>query len=108
MADNFPIAPPPGRKEAEGGLLQRFELLLEFYRSVLPALISRISEREESVRLEIFATLSILLHQTLVFGRASRSNEDDGFSRLSPATLKRKREEEENEDARMEEPFDES
>lgn len=60
-----------------------------------PVLISRISEREESVRLEVFSTLSILLRQTLVFGKTASSDEDEDWGRMTPGTLKRKREAEE-------------
>ena len=60
-------------------------------------LISRISEREESVRLEVFATMSLLLRQTLVFGKRASSEEDEDWGRMTPGTLKRKREADEEE-----------
>ncbi|MBW0523374.1 hypothetical protein O181_063089 [Austropuccinia psidii MF-1] len=45
----------------------RFELFQEFYQSVSPVLISRFDEREESVKLEIWATFTLLLKQTKIF-----------------------------------------
>lgn len=42
----------------------RFEMLNEFYQSVSPVLISRFDEREESVKLEVWATFILLLKQT--------------------------------------------
>jgi len=77
--------------------VQRSELLLDFFRTVSPVLISRISEREESVRLEVFATLSLLLRQTLVFGKTASADEEEDYGRMTPGTLKRKREADEEE-----------
>lgn len=59
---------------------------------------SRLSEREESVRLEIFSSISTLLHQTDVFVKAEKKvfNAAELKAQLggmSPASLKRKREE---------------
>ncbi|OCF45173.1 tip120-family protein [Kwoniella heveanensis CBS 569] len=42
----------------------RNELLAEFYSTAAPVLISRFSEREESVRLEVLAAFEVLLKQT--------------------------------------------
>jgi cullin-associated NEDD8-dissociated protein 1 len=42
----------------------RNELLTDYYKMAAPILISRLNEREESVRLEILAALQILLRQT--------------------------------------------
>jgi cullin-associated NEDD8-dissociated protein 1 len=66
----------------------RPELLSSFYKTISPVLISRFSEREEIVRLEIWQTYTKLLHLTKVFG-------GEGFSTRegeeSPTSLKRKR-----------------
>ncbi|KAK4683892.1 hypothetical protein P7C73_g6321, partial [Tremellales sp. Uapishka_1] len=43
----------------------RNELILDFYRSLAPVLISRFNEREESVRLEVLAAFEVLLKQTV-------------------------------------------
>ncbi|EGG09774.1 uncharacterized protein MELLADRAFT_42468 [Melampsora larici-populina 98AG31] len=45
-------------------IVTRFELLQEFYKSISPVLISRFNEREESVKLEVWATYTQLLKQT--------------------------------------------
>jgi cullin-associated NEDD8-dissociated protein 1 len=42
----------------------RNELLTDYYKMAAPILVSRLSEREESVRLEILAALQVLLRQT--------------------------------------------
>lgn len=70
-------------------------MLPDLFRDVLPFLVSRISEREESVRLEVFATVSTLLQQTAILNDGISFNipvkdilEDGG---MSPGTLKRKR-----------------
>uniref|UniRef100_A0A672G9E0 Cullin-associated and neddylation-dissociated 2 (putative) n=1 Tax=Salarias fasciatus TaxID=181472 RepID=A0A672G9E0_SALFA len=42
----------------------RRDLLLSFYSSVCPALLSRFREREENVRADVFAAFSALLRQT--------------------------------------------
>ncbi len=46
----------------------RPELLPQWYSSVAPLLTSRLSEREESVRLEVFAAWEVLLRQAVVYG----------------------------------------
>lgn len=66
----------------------RPELLGTLYKSVSPVLISRFGDREESVRLEVWATYVLLLTQTSVYG--DKVNELDG----STVGGKRKREEE--------------
>ncbi|KAF8588484.1 TIP120-domain-containing protein [Ramaria rubella] len=66
----------------------RPELLGTLYKSVSPVLISRFGDREESVRLEIWATYVLLLTQTGVYGGQAKENEG------SPIGGKRKREEE--------------
>ena len=42
----------------------RPDLLSDLYEKVSPVLISRFKEREQSVRLDVFATYSCLLKQT--------------------------------------------
>lgn len=44
----------------------RPDLILEFYRIAAPVLVTRFSEREESVRLEVLAAFETLLKQTIV------------------------------------------
>ncbi|KIJ45062.1 hypothetical protein M422DRAFT_167119 [Sphaerobolus stellatus SS14] len=66
----------------------RPELLGALYKSVSPVLISRFGDREESVRLEVWATYSLLVTQTGVYG--GNIKEVDA----SPIVGKRKREEE--------------
>ncbi|KAJ7596512.1 armadillo-type protein [Mycena floridula] len=46
----------------------RPELLSSLYKDVSPVLISRFGDREETVRLEIWATYVVLLNQTGVYG----------------------------------------
>ena len=46
----------------------RPELLVPIYKEVSPVLISRFGDREETVRLEVWATYVILLNQTSVYG----------------------------------------
>lgn len=53
----------------------RPELLITIYKDVSPVLISRFGDREETVRLEIWATYSILLNQTAVYGGGSSKDE---------------------------------
>lgn len=45
----------------------RPELLVALYKDVSPVLISRFGDREETVRLEVWATYGILLNQTKVY-----------------------------------------
>lgn len=52
-------------------------------------LISRFGDREETVRLEIWSTYSLLLHQTGIYGKVPQSREAEGL-----IGTKRKREEE--------------
>jgi cullin-associated NEDD8-dissociated protein 1 len=42
----------------------RNDLLVDFYKTALPTLIARFAEREESVRLEVLASVETLLKQT--------------------------------------------
>lgn len=46
----------------------RPELLGSIYKEVSPVLISRFGDREETVRLEVWATYVVLLNQTAVYG----------------------------------------
>eukprot|EP01103_Thecamoeba_quadrilineata_P012984 TRINITY_DN3476_c0_g1_i1.p1 TRINITY_DN3476_c0_g1~~TRINITY_DN3476_c0_g1_i1.p1 ORF type:complete len:1239 (+),score=374.55 TRINITY_DN3476_c0_g1_i1:53-3718(+) len=52
----------------------RPELLEELYRSVVPVLLTRFREREENVKLEIFATLRDLLRQTVANKKLSNNS----------------------------------
>ncbi|KAJ3481603.1 hypothetical protein NLI96_g7546 [Meripilus lineatus] len=72
----------------------RPELLITLYREVSPVLISRFGDREEIVRVEVWATYSKLLNQTATYriGISMKDNE-------APRGIKQKR----NEDADMEE-----
>lgn len=74
----------------------RNELLAEFYRDSAPVLITRFSEREESVRLEVMATFEGLLKQTA----AAR-----GAELASGGRNKRKRSEGMDEDSATEERY---
>lgn len=75
----------------------RPELLSVLYRDVSPVLISRFGDREETVKLEVWATYRSLLNQTRVYGGLN--------SRASPGVGKRKRgsadEDDEYADAKM-------
>jgi cullin-associated NEDD8-dissociated protein 1 len=51
----------------------RNNLLVEFYQSVVPVLLARFDEREESVRLEVLAAFETLLKQTAVSRQAEQS-----------------------------------
>lgn len=66
----------------------RPELLGTLYKSVSPVLISRFGDREENVRFEIWATYSLLITQTGVYGGQVKDTDP------SPLVGKRKREEE--------------
>lgn len=76
-------------------LATRSELLAEFYKSVAPLLISRLNEREESVRLEIFAALEVLIKQTGVYKMQAKGGAGDATGGPlileTPMGLKRKR-----------------
>ncbi len=52
----------------------RPELLATIYKDVSPVLISRFGDREETVRLEVWATYVILLDQTAVYGGTPQTN----------------------------------
>ena len=64
----------------------RPDFLVTIYRSVAPILIMRFSEREESVRLDVWATYSLLLQQTSLYGSTPQFKDAD-----STAGSKRKR-----------------
>ncbi|EIN13285.1 ARM repeat-containing protein [Punctularia strigosozonata HHB-11173 SS5] len=53
----------------------RPDLLAALYKEVSPVLISRFGDREETVRLEVWATYNTLLHQTRVFGGVQPSKD---------------------------------
>ncbi|KAK2459779.1 hypothetical protein APHAL10511_008211 [Amanita phalloides] len=52
----------------------RPELLSTIYKDVSPVLISRFGDREETVRLEVWATYVLLLEQTAVYGGIPHNN----------------------------------
>lgn len=66
----------------------RPELLVSIYKEVSPVLISRFGDREETVRLEVWATYVVLLKQTGVYGGVSQTKD-------STIVGKRKRDSEE-------------
>jgi len=70
----------------------RPELLTSLYKEVSPVLISRFGDREETVRLEVWATYVALLNQTSLYGGLQQSQEND------TAIRKRKRDSEERMD----------
>ena len=53
----------------------RPELLTTLYREVSPVLISRFGDREETVRVEVWSTYSVLLQQTRVYGSTTQQND---------------------------------
>ncbi|KZV77591.1 TIP120-domain-containing protein [Peniophora sp. CONT] len=59
----------------------RPELLVTLYKDVSPVLISRFGDREETVRLEVWATYVALLNQTRVYGGNSQVKDGVGFKR---------------------------
>lgn len=77
----------------------RLDLLSHFYRSIAPTLVSRFSEREETVKLEVWNAYSSLLKQTGVWSGGVTGTvpvaliSEDGMSSraASPMSLKRKR-----------------
>ncbi|KAH9075666.1 TIP120-domain-containing protein [Lactarius deliciosus] len=60
----------------------RPELLVPLYKDVSPVLISRFGDREETVRLEVWATYVTLLTQTRLYGAGSQSRDSVGYSLL--------------------------
>ncbi|PLW19619.1 hypothetical protein PCASD_18183 [Puccinia coronata f. sp. avenae] len=66
----------------------RFELLQELYQSVSPLLISRFEDREESVKLEVWSTFTLLLKQTKTFsGSEDHSPTENVLKRKRPTML---------------------
>lgn len=59
----------------------RPELLVSLYRDVSPVLISRFGDREETVRLEVWATYVVLLNQTRVYGVSIQGAGGVGYKR---------------------------
>ncbi|KZT68798.1 TIP120-domain-containing protein [Daedalea quercina L-15889] len=53
----------------------RPELLTTLYKDVSPVLISRFGDREETVRVEVWSTYSVLLRQTKVYGTTTQQND---------------------------------
>lgn len=74
-------------------IVTRPELLTSLYKSVSPVLISRFSDREGTVRLEVWAAYVTLLNQTSMYGGLPQSLEGD-----SAVRGKRKRDSEERMD----------
>ncbi|KAF9229840.1 TIP120-domain-containing protein [Gyrodon lividus] len=74
-------------------IVTRPELLVSLYKDVSPVLISRFGDREETVRLEIWATYAALLNQTSMYGGLSQATDGDTAVRG-----KRKRDSEERMD----------
>ncbi|KAG9310349.1 armadillo-type protein [Chiua virens] len=74
-------------------IVTRPELLVPLYKNVSPVLISRFNDREETVRLEVWASYGTLLNQTSMYGGLPQSLEGD-----SAVRGKRKRDSEERMD----------
>jgi cullin-associated NEDD8-dissociated protein 1 len=72
----------------------RPELLVSLYKEVSPVLISRFGDREETVRLEVWATYVVLLNQTGVYG---------GLSQTKDSTIVGKRKRDSDESMEVEE-----
>lgn len=64
----------------------RIELLNDWYATVAPLLTARLKEREESVRIEVFAAWETLLRQTGLYGGSRHVSAGE-----APTGLKRKR-----------------
>ncbi|KAF8303097.1 TIP120-domain-containing protein [Clavulina sp. PMI_390] len=63
----------------------RPDQLVVIYRTIAPVLVMRFGEREESVRLDVWAAYTSLLQQTLLYGSGTHSKDPEA------AGLKRKR-----------------
>ncbi|KAF8217872.1 armadillo-type protein [Mycena galopus ATCC 62051] len=59
----------------------RPELLASIYKDVSPVLISRFGDREQTVRLEAWATYVVLLNQTALYGGQPQSKDDSSLKR---------------------------
>ncbi|PWN22206.1 TIP120-domain-containing protein [Microstroma glucosiphilum] len=75
-------------KTLQAAINTRHELLATFLTRVAPVLVSRFSEREESVRLEVLQTFLALLRQIQLFVGLPQATE---VRPQSPGALKRKR-----------------
>ncbi|GEM12805.1 cullin-associated NEDD8-dissociated protein 1 [Rhodotorula toruloides] len=75
----------------------RADLLANFYSTVSPALIARFGDREETVRVEVWATYTALLKQTMVVTRphATQNSQNTNGGASPRGHLKRKRDEDE-------------
>ncbi|EGN92705.1 hypothetical protein SERLA73DRAFT_98928 [Serpula lacrymans var. lacrymans S7.3] len=60
-------------------IVTRPELLISLYKEVSPVLISRFGDREETVRLEVWATYIVLLNQTSVYGGLPQVKDSDAI-----------------------------
>ncbi|KAI6094438.1 armadillo-type protein [Pisolithus croceorrhizus] len=58
-------------------IVTRPELLAPLYKEVSPVLISRFGDREETVRLEVWATYIVLLNQTSMYGGLPQVSEGE-------------------------------
>lgn len=63
-------------KVLSGVISTRPELLSLIHKEVAPVLISRFGDREENVRLEVWAAYVALLNQTLLYGGIPRGKDD--------------------------------
>ncbi|KAH9982078.1 TIP120-domain-containing protein [Lactifluus volemus] len=59
----------------------RPELLVPLFKEVSPVLISRFGDREQTVRLEVWATYTTLLTQTRLYGGGPQSKDSIGLKR---------------------------
>jgi len=69
----------------------RSDLLAQFYKTIAPTLLSRFGEREETVRVEVWAAFTSLLNQTKVYSVGGLSSISSGGSDSGSGRLKRKR-----------------
>ncbi|SGY91656.1 BQ5605_C038g11689 [Microbotryum silenes-dioicae] len=69
----------------------RADLLSSFYHTISPALIARFSEREETVKVEVWGTYTALLAHTKVWGRSSGPSSFSSGAVSPMGRLKRKR-----------------
>ncbi|KAJ7696826.1 hypothetical protein B0H17DRAFT_1267790 [Mycena rosella] len=67
----------------------RPKLLSAVYKDVSLVLISRFGDREETVRLEVWATYVVLLNQTVLYGGHPQSKEDSSLKRKQGASAHR-------------------
>ncbi len=69
----------------------RSDLLAQFYKSIAPTLLSRFGEREETVRVEVWAAFTGLLNQTKLYSAGGLSSISSSGSDSGNGRLKRKR-----------------